>query len=324
MAIHRDAAVADLSPWQCRRFGQTSSPRPGTCEALDVPPDPYVRVRLERLGRPLRSLPELAELMRNKRLLLLGDSVTGQIVDSMQCLSERGRTTSSSKLPPLAVRRFRKVASPTLERVCPPLLRRLFEPACNCTLAGMISKLDLRRDQGSLSCFAPQLNNGKRKLSAVLRTIHSGRAFALKELWFPAHNFSLLSDSAMPAYLRSCTACRCTTNDLDKSARQLHAMRHRGQPRSTEDLCDQDASMGEESLLPRVVQLVDQDDLADAIVLNLGLHWHSDSGAGVAAYACPLQPSLRLNAPPCMPNLLTTAPHSISPLADTGPICMLR
>ena len=130
--------VDDLSPWQCRRFSQISSPQPGTCEALDAPPDPYVRVRLERIGRQLRSLPELAELMRNKRLLLLGDSVTGQIEDSMRCLSMRGHTTDNGKLhgrqshPPLAVRRFRTVALPTLERACPYLLSSSLACALTC------------------------------------------------------------------------------------------------------------------------------------------------------------------------------------------------
>ena len=85
-----------LSPFDCRRLsadrqGQTTgvgrpSPQlcvPGENSSASVPADPHTHVPA-RAGSGILSL---ARSLRHRRLLLLGDSVTGQVGEALQCLA---------------------------------------------------------------------------------------------------------------------------------------------------------------------------------------------------------------------------------------------
>ena len=277
-----------LSAAECRRMGgnrlatsRFSDPDNYCVPSRPIPPDPYSKARLEAMvsrGEQLHRVTDLARLLHGKRVAFVGDSLTGQVTNALQC----------------ALRRAGEPVQPADFTLHVPKLR----PHCE----GLWDAVTRGRAAGTnCSCRTSELTSWLESHCRVLgRTLATARqstasSFVVHGMRAVQHNFTFFERFGdVYKYIRACPTCvpvaagssgavadSSAVSDVQTGVaaqRRLDAQRRhrtsvpRVPPRLPERCRVEDYCATHP--LPSHVAMARSGDLADVIVLNFGLWYH--------------------------------------------------
>ena len=164
-----------LTPARCRQLsGGVTGPATGVfrdphriCNpTVSVPPDPHC---LTKSGAAPRGILALLQILRGRRLLFIGDSISGQVANALECALRRTAPEEVGVLQPITVKR----EVPELVTAC--------NRAWDGVEAGSISK-QTYEDSQCRALGAGNFANAARESNATFMTLHGLSA--------PLHNFS--------------------------------------------------------------------------------------------------------------------------------------
>ena len=268
-----------LTATQCRRLlgkvlatARFADPEHFCEPDFPIPPDKYSMARLRAwpTSQKRYSTLDLARLLRGKRVSFVGDSLTGQVTNALECSFRR----TAQPLETAVV----KVHVPGLRAQCDALWDAVYRgnnaSGCDCRVKELASWKD----------------SACRLLSrASAREARDGQASSSFELWgtrATRHNitwFKRFGD--VYQYVRACPTCRRNAvaaasggagRTIGPSGRAHGPRGSLGTPTSgvrgalTMPQCEQYDFCAARSL-PRHVEMVRHADVADVIILNFGL-----------------------------------------------------
>ena len=280
-----------LSPFDCRRLsadrqGQTTgvgrpSPQlcvPGENSSASVPADPHMHVPA-RAGSGILSL---ARSLRHRRLLLLGDSVTGQVGEALQCLA--------GSMLPGGVRPYEhRLEDPRLVESC----RRLFalrmkyvkaRERCRKCYRGRPSRRLALRECPTLDDMCREVPFG-----AAAATAWAHLAWPCWALSPPLPHSRRQAGKPAAISLRGFVVPAFNLSVLPLLGSQMD--------RWPSDALRQRARVPADPHWPSRIEFADRHDLADAIVLNLGLHYPGGNQAAASAATSTAAPTATFAAP---------------------------
>ena len=262
-----NASSAELSPARCRGLKGNNVETLGKMLCRDfapsLPPDRHARTAFAAMAaahQPLYRLPDLARLLAGKRLALLGDSVTFQFAQALQCAAQG---EFRDELTPWTL----TVDTPLLHRRCTALWIKYLgglgmrtektevDPGaatdrCQCSVTDHESWVD---STCQLLGVPPTPTKGEASRKALRL---DRRSFHLHGTHVPAHNFTFFGPFGAGGRIASTEECLvCTPGRGDTSCAKV-------------DAC---AS----ARLQSNIQLLHAADAADVVVFNIGQHYHN-------------------------------------------------
>ena len=169
-----------------------------------MPPDPHC---LTKSGAAPRGILALLQLLRGRRLLFIGDSISGQVANALECALRRAAPEEVGVLQPVTVKR----EVPELVTAC--------NRAWDGVEAGSISK-QTYEDSQCRALGAGNFANAARESNATFMTLHGLSA--------PLHNFSFFRRFGAIPYNRQleCRLRRSYLRSPNAANRASTAYRH--------------------------------------------------------------------------------------------------
>ena len=265
-----------LTATQCRRLlgkvlatAQFSDPEQFCQPDFPIPPDEYSRMRLRAWPADRRrySVVDLIRLLRGKRVSFVGDSLTGQVTNALECsLKRAGQALESTSV---------RLTLPGLRAHCDALWDAVIEGANVSSCSCRVTELKSWQDSACrLFARAPAFEARRGRASSAFG-ISGTRATRNNVTWFKRFG-------DVYQYVRECPTCGPRVAVPATGARAsaaaiggIRASRPRTQASGLRTAlakphCEQHDFCAARPL-PRHVEIVRQTNLADVIILNFGL-----------------------------------------------------